>query len=225
LTPLAAALVILVAATPPRGPLESKSFGTTSRGRLENGVSLPIKGTGFVTYSRAGNALGRQYVHSRVRDTLIAAFAAQHAAHAERTFVVGETGLQHGGRFWPHRSHQNGMSVDIFMPVRDAQGRWTRMPTPSWQQFGYAHEFDAKGQEHGLTIDFGCLADLLVELDRQAGRHGLALERIIVAPEYVDRVLDAGGAEARDLEPRLMRRPSWVRHDEHVHLDFRVVDA
>jgi penicillin-insensitive murein endopeptidase len=52
--------------------------------------------------------------------------------------------------------------------------------------------------------------------------HGLTIERIIVAPEYVDRVLIAGGRDLASLSGQFMRRPAWVRHDEHVHVDFKV---
>ncbi len=201
---------------------ESVSLGTPAHGSLQNGVSLPPEGDGFVTYSRLGNWLGRQYVNSRVRDTLLSAFRALHAARPDRVYVVGETGLPAGGVFPPHRSHQNGLSADIFMPVRNDAGQRVLMPTPVWTKFGYALEFDAHGRGEGLSIDFRSLAELLVELDREAAGHGLAVERIIVAPEYVDRVLAADGG-TKALAGRFMRRPAWVRHDEHVHVDFRVV--
>ncbi len=99
------------------------------------------------------------------------------------------------------------------------------MPTAPWQQFGYAMEFDAQGKSAGLSIDFSCLAELLLALDREAQLHGLAIERVIVAPEYVDRVLGAKRSEMAGLASRFMRRPAWVRHDEHVHVDFRVVEG
>ncbi len=76
---------------------ESVSVGTPGKGSLKGGVSMPVAGEGFVTYSRLGNWLGRQYVHSRVRDTLVTAFGALHGARPERTFVMGETGLEEGG--------------------------------------------------------------------------------------------------------------------------------
>ena len=202
----------------------STSRGTPARGSLEGGVSLPVSGDGFESYSRFGNELGRQYVHSRVRDALLEAFAVLHNARSDRLFVVGETGFRSGGRFSPHRSHQNGLSVDIFMPVVDGSKRSVAMPTPAWRKFGYALEFDASGQGEGLSIDFPSLAELLVELDLAAGRHGLAVERIIVAPEYVDRILVAGGPPLVSLSARFMRKAAWVRHDEHVHVDFRVED-
>lgn len=214
-----ALVVVLVA---PFGWAESRSHGTPARGSLEGGVSLATAGQGFVTYSRLGTWTGRQYVHSRVRDTLMAAFSALHAVRPERVFVVGETGLKGGGRFRPHRTHQNGLSVDIFMPVVDDAGRSVPMPTPAWRKFGYGLEFDPAGRGDGLAVDFTSLADLIAELGRQGRARGLEIERVIVAPEYVDRVLAARRGELAGWAARFMRQPAWVRHDEHVHVDFQL---
>lgn len=200
-------------------------MGTTAKGSLRDGVSFAARGEGFVTYSTLGNLVGRQYVHSRVHHALVAAFAALHTATPDRTFVLGETGLKAGGRVPPHRTHQNGLSVDIFMPVRDAESRQTMMPTAPWNKFGYSLEFDRNGRGEGLTIDFDSVAELLLEIHRQAGLQGLAVERIIVAPEYVDRVLSAKAVRIRELGPQFMRKPAWVRHDEHLHIDFRLLPA
>jgi penicillin-insensitive murein endopeptidase len=205
---------------------QSVSAGTPANGSLKNGVSFASHGTGFVTHSALGHFLGRQYVHSAVHDAVVAAFASLHASEPGRTFVLGETGLKAGGRFRPHRTHQNGLSVDIFMPVRDEAGRHVPMPTAPWNKFGYSLEFDAGGRgERGLAIDFESLANLLIEVERQARGRGLALDRIIVAPEYVERVLSTRAAGIRELAPLFMRRPAWVRHDEHVHIGFRVLPA
>lgn len=217
-----AAVVLVVVLSAQPGLAESRSHGTPARGSLEGAVSLATSGDGFVTYSRLGNWTGRQYVHSRVRDTLEATFTALHAVRPERVFVVGETGLKGGGRFRPHRTHQNGLSIDIFMPVVDDAGRSVPMPTLPWRKFGYGLEFDTAGRGDGLAIDFTSLAQLVAELGRQGRRQGLEIERIIVAPEYVDRVLAAGRGELAPLSGRFMRRPAWVRHDEHVHVDFQI---
>lgn len=214
-----AALLALLASV---AGAESVSRGTPARGSLEAGESLPASGPGFTTYSRLGNAIGRQYVHSRVRATLLDAFAELHTAKPDRIFVVGETGFRRGGRFRPHRTHQNGLSVDVFMPVLDAEGSPASLPTPPWRRFGYALEFDADGRGEGLSIDFAALAELLVVLQRAAVRHGLDVARIIIAPEYIDRVLAAGGSRLALLADRFTRTPAWVRHDEHLHLDFRL---
>jgi penicillin-insensitive murein DD-endopeptidase len=204
---------------------ESVSVGTPAKGSLKDGVSFASQGSGFVTYSTLGNLMGRQYVHSRVQATLVEAFASLHAAAPDRTFVLGETGLKGGGRIRPHKTHQNGLSVDIFMPVRDDASRRVLMPTAPWNKFGYSLEFDSSGHGEGVVIDFDSVAELLVEVDRQAQRHGLALDCIIVAPEYVDRVLAAKAVGIGQLAPLFMRTPAWVRHDEHLHVDFRVLPA
>jgi penicillin-insensitive murein DD-endopeptidase len=201
---------------------ESVSVGTPAKGSLKDGVSFAAQGSGFATYSSLGTVLGRQYVHSRVHNALVEAFASLHTAAPDRTFVLGETGLKAGGRFSPHKTHQNGLSVDIFMPVRDGEARRVLMPTAPWNKFGYSLEFDASGRGEGLVIDFESVAELLIEIDRQAQGHGLAVERIIVAPEYVERVLSAKANGIRQLSQRFMRTPAWVRHDEHLHIDFRL---
>jgi penicillin-insensitive murein DD-endopeptidase len=153
----------LAVATAVCADAQSVSLGTPEHGSLQGGVSIPVEGDGFVSYSRLGNWLGRQYVNSRVRDILLTAFKVLHAAQPDRIYVIGETGLKAGGRFRPHRSHQNGLSVDIFMPVRDEAGKRVLMPTPSWRKFGYGLEFDAEGKGEGLVIDFTSLAELLAE--------------------------------------------------------------
>jgi penicillin-insensitive murein endopeptidase len=107
----------------------SLSRGTVNSGSLEHGRTLPPWGAGFVTYSFLGAALGRQYVHEKVRDALVAAFTAHARLEPGRRFVTGETGWPGGGRIRPHRSHENGMSVDVFMPVDGpdgSPGTWRR---------------------------------------------------------------------------------------------------
>jgi penicillin-insensitive murein endopeptidase len=69
------------------------------------------------------------------------------------------------------------------------------------------------------------VAQLLLEVHRQAGLHGLAVDRIIVAPEYIGRVLSVKAPGIRQLEQLFMRKPAWVRHDEHLHIDFRLASA
>ncbi len=78
------------------GDTPSRSIGRVGAGRLEHGHPIPPWGPGHVTYSYLGAALGRQYVHGSVRDTLTAAFAARAAKEPGRTFVLAE-GLERLG--------------------------------------------------------------------------------------------------------------------------------
>jgi penicillin-insensitive murein endopeptidase len=199
----------------------SRSIGTPAQGRLEHGHPIPPSGSGFVTYSYLGSALGRQYVHGAVRDLLVEVFAACARDRPDRRFIVGETGWPQGGRFWPHKSHENGLSVDVFMPLRDETGRARDVTTWPWKKFGYGLEFDVEGKLGDLSIDFDELALLLTEIDARAPAFGLRVQQIIVAPEYVPLILATpSGKKMGRLSAALLRRPVWWRHDEHVHVDF-----
>ncbi|WP_437741092.1 penicillin-insensitive murein endopeptidase [Sorangium sp. So ce1504] len=203
------------------GAAPSESAGSPARGRLLHGHPLRPSGPGHVTYSYLGASLGRQYVHGAVRDALEEAFAACAAARPGRRFVVGETGHRDGGPFWPHRTHQNGLSVDIFVPLRDGAGRPADVSTYPWNKLGYGLEFDAQGRWGELTIDFDDLARLLSALDEKARPRKLRIQRIILAPEYVPLLLASpAGRKLGSLAGAIPRGPVWWRHDEHVHIDF-----
>ncbi len=203
------------------GDTPSRSIGRVGAGRLEHGHPIPPWGPGHVTYSYLGAALGRQYVHGSVRDTLTAAFAARAAREPGRTFVLAETGDRDGGRFPPHRTHQAGTSADILVPMMDAQGRPASLPSWPWNLFSYGLELDAKGRLGDLRIDFESLAALLLELDAQARARGFHVRKIILAPEYQPSLLQTpSGKRFGRLAGTLMRTPAWVRHDEHFHVDF-----
>ena len=201
----------------------SRSVGTKAAGRLENGKRLPTNGSNFRAYSRLGALLGRTSVHGDVRDAIVEAYAAMAYTAPEVTWIYGETGWPSGGRFRPHRTHQNGLSVDFMVPVRTADGEPTTLPTAPWKKFGYAIEFDAAGRSGDLQIDFAAIALHLDALDRAARRHGLAIDLVIFAPELRRQL--ALTEQGRRLDSRLpwMKGIPWVRHDDHYHVDFRRV--
>jgi penicillin-insensitive murein endopeptidase len=201
--------------------LPSRSVGAPGAGRLEHGHPIAPSGAGYVTYSYLGAALGRQYVHGAVRDLLVETFAACHKARPDRRFVVGETGWPRGGAFWPHHGHESGTSVDVFVPLRDAAGLARDVEPWPWNRFGYGLELDAAGKLADLHLDFDDLALLLLELGARAPSFGLRVQQIILAPELVPLLLASPtGKKLGSLSSTLLRRPSWWRHDEHVHVDF-----
>jgi len=95
---------------------QSICHGTVANGRVENAVALPRQGPNFTAYSSLAASLGRTYVHSEVRDILLEAYRGAAQAMPDRVYVYGETGWENGGRIRPHRTHQNGTSVDFFVP-------------------------------------------------------------------------------------------------------------
>src|SRR5512143_887219 len=89
---------------------ESICYGTEEKGRIENAWQLPTEGPNFSSYSYLGVMLGRNYVHSKVYETILDAYNKLKKDMPEKVFVYGETGWKNGGRFRPHKTHQNGLS-------------------------------------------------------------------------------------------------------------------
>jgi len=201
---------------------ESKCFGSVSSGRLENGVKLPNSGPNFQTYSDLGSSAGRTFVHSKVRDIVVDAYKALSTDDPDLKFVYGETGWQSGGRIRPHRTHQNGLSVDFFVPVRDGGGRSVRIPTGFTNKFGYDVDFDANGRFNGLTIDFNALAEHLYQLDVAAKKRGAAIAIVIFDPPYLAKLLATTKGPYLQQHLPFMKGSAWVRHDEHYHVDFKI---
>lgn len=199
----------------------SVSVGRKGAGWLEHGKRLPTAGSNFRAYSRLGALLGRNSVHEDVRAAILAAYDELEVTQPRVRFIYGETGWPSGGQFRPHRTHQNGLSADFMVPVRRADGTPSAIPTTPWRKFGYALEFDAAGHSGNLQIDFAAMAAHLEALDRAARPHGLAIELVILAPEYQRQLAEA--PRGRTLVRRMpwMTSKPWVRHDDHYHVDFR----
>lgn len=200
---------------------ESQCFGTVAKGRLERGVKLPQSGANFEAYSSLGWTAGRTYVHSKVADVVVAAYGALASERANVRFVYGETGWAAGGRFRPHRSHQNGLSVDFFVPVRDARGMPATLPIAPTNKLGYGIDFDAKGRFQQYTIDFEAIGDHLYQLDVAARAHGVGVAMVIFDPQYLPKLYATSHGPYLRRLPFMKGKP-WVRHDEHYHVDFSV---
>ena len=198
----------------------SESHGTTSNGSLSNGKRLPTTGSNFVTYSYLGSTLGRNSVHNKVRDIVLEAYAAMAVEYPDLRFVLGETGWPGGGSFRPHKSHSNGLSVDFMVPVRDENGRPTSLPTSIFNKFGYGIEFDSSGKADSLTIDFDAMALHLTQLKQATQNHGLNIELVIFDPTLQSKLFATNAGRALPSILRFSTSPSWVRHDEHYHVDF-----
>jgi penicillin-insensitive murein endopeptidase len=198
----------------------SVCFGTPQRGALQDGCQLPSSGSNFTAYSSVGVEAGRTYVHCSVKAAIVEAYAALAQQHPELRFVYGETGLAGGGPFPPHKTHQNGLSVDFFVPVRDAKGRSVTPPATASNRWGYDLEFDRSGRSGELRIDFDAIAAHLAALLEAAPRHGLAIDRVIFDTDLQRHL------RASPLWPSLQGKVDfstergWWRHDEHDHVDF-----
>jgi penicillin-insensitive murein endopeptidase len=201
--------------------LASTCFGTTSAGRIEGAVALPLEGANFIAYTELGLKMGRTYVHTQVRDVVLDAYAVLVRNTPGVRYVYGETGLRTGGSMPPHRTHENGTSVDFMVPVRGQDGLPATLPRSANNRYGYDLDFDSAGTLDELRIDFTAIAEHLEQLDLAARRRGLGIARVILDPDLTQHVL-ATPAGARIKSLPFMKTKPWVRHDEHYHVDFAV---
>jgi penicillin-insensitive murein DD-endopeptidase len=202
---------------------EPLSFGGGNCGKLEGGTALPCSGPNFDALAGVDCTLGRNYVHPLVAQTVVDAYGLMRAKLPQRIWQYGETGKKNGGSLWPHKSHQNGLAVDFFMPVVDAAGKPEQLTGSVLNKLGYALEFDQRGHLDGLDIDWSAVGQHLLALEAAGRAHDVRIERIIVTPAYHERLF-VQTPELRRLEPLFMKKEAWVRHDEHYHVDFAIPD-
>lgn len=201
---------------------ESQCFGSVSKGRIEGSVKLPTEGPNFSSYSSLAATLGRTFVHRKVAAVMADSYATLNRQLPDKHYVYGETGWSAGGSFKPHRTHQNGLSVDFFVPVTDGEGRSGPIPTKALERFGYDIEFDAKGRYAEYSIDFAAMAAHVRQLHIAAKAHGIGITQVIFDPPLLPKLLATPDGPYLRQHIRFMRRPAWVRHDEHYHVDFAV---
>jgi penicillin-insensitive murein DD-endopeptidase len=200
----------------------STCIGTPAKGSLINGKRLPTRGKNFVTCSYLGAAVGRNAVHSLVREVVLDAYQQLQRTHANRSFVYGDAGWPSGGRLWPHITHRNGLSIDFMVPVTSREGKPIPLPCNVLNKWGYSLEFDKSGVSGGMKIDFPALAAHLFYLNDSARRRGIKLRIVILSPELQRFLFTTPHGHVLKNQVRFSRTPAWVRHDDHYHVDFLV---
>lgn len=222
--PVSVKLLLLVTLTIPQIVIAEKSvcYGSTSNGRLENGVQLPPKGSNFVEYSAVARMAGRTYVHSEVKKIIVNAYKELEKIAPAKRYKYAETGTVNGGQFKPHKTHRNGLSVDFMTPVQNEKGESVHLPTNVLNRFGYDIEFDGYDSYEGLKIDYDAMAAHIVSLHKQAKIAGYDLWRVIFDPALQVALFKTRYAEYLKRNITFSKKTSWVRHDEHYHIDFSV---
>lgn len=201
---------------------ESVCFGTTSNGRLENGVRLPDSGSNFKSYGLFPELARRTYVHSVVREIVIESYQLLERELPTRVFKYAETGYKNGGQFKPHKTHQNGLSIDFMVPVQNEAGKSVHLPTHPFNKYGYEIEFDKRGKSGEYQIDFDALGAHIVALHKVARKNKVNIWRVIFDPRLQPMLFRSKHGKYIRKNILIPKKRSWVRHDEHYHVDFRV---
>ena len=206
----------------------STAQGTVSAGKLQNGKLIPYAGPNFSYFDTTSYLRGRAFVHHKVLATLLQTYRSLSVDYPDRHFYIMECANQAGGTLPPHRTHQNGLSVDLMVPLlRDS------LPYTALDQLGAQHyllEFDDQGrytQDPKVLIDFELLAHHILLLGKVAAQHGLRISKVILRIELKDELfatthvadLNASGIYfAKSLTPLINSL-----HDDHFHVDFEPI--
>ena len=217
INPSAFAILSFLAATPG----DALSFGGGGCGKLEGGVQLPCSGPNFEAFADTACHLGRTYLHPLVQQVVLEAFEELAKKLPNRVWQYGEMGNAKGGRLWPHKTHQNGLAADFFVPVLNQQGKPDKVSVSVFNKFGYGLEFDNNGQHDRLTIDWKAIAAHLLALEAAGQKHSVRIERVIITPAF-RKILLRQAPELERMESLFMKKEAWVRHDEHYHIDFDI---
>jgi len=203
----------------------STSFGTPGKGSLTNGKLMPFSGSNFHYFDTLSYLNGRAYLHNKVKITILETYKSLFVQHPNDLFGLMECSHETGGQLFPHRTHQNGLSVDFMCPkLKDDK------PYFGLDYIGRAHYFlgfDDSGrytEDTSIRLNFDLMALHILELDQIARHHGLKIKKVILKMELKDEFYatpNGNKVKANGIYITKKLPPSVNRaHDDHFHVDF-----
>jgi penicillin-insensitive murein DD-endopeptidase len=208
--------------------LPSVCTGNEAGGTLEHAKLLPFSGINYCYFDTESYLWGHAFMSDKMMETLLASYKELEQTAPGRRFMYMECGLRDGGPIPGHRTHQNGRSVDLMVPlVKDGQ-LYYGLDTIGGDH--YALDFNDDGSyryDSTIVIDFNTLALQILSLDKQARKQGLHVKKVILKLELKDefyatpngkKVRSKGIYLALNLPPNVNKQ-----HDDHFHVDFEPV--
>lgn len=201
---------------------QSICYGQTHAGSIEKATQLPQKGENYTVFSNLAWYLGRTYVHSQVKTVIVDTYNKLATKFPDHVFMYAETGWANGKKFKPHKTHQNGLSVDFMVPVKNSTGESSLLPVGLNNKWGYDIEFNSDGKFGGYQIDFEVMAEHIKHLHLSAKEHGFSIKRIIFDPHLQPELFKTQHGLYLKENIKFNTNQAWVRHDEHYHVDFDI---
>lgn len=205
--------------------LPSESSGTVGAGSLKHGRLVPFSGSNFQYFDTLSYLSGRAFVHQKTQAILLTAMTKLQQLQPDDRFYIMECSNACGGEMKPHRTHQNGKSIDFMTPLK-CNGKHAY----KYDSLGVNHywmDFNDRGiysSDPSYSVDFDLLATWMLCLHDAAKEHGAKIEKIIWKMELKDelfatkngKVLQQKGVYfAKQLTPLINGL-----HDDHFHVDF-----
>ncbi|SFT40758.1 penicillin-insensitive murein endopeptidase [Lishizhenia tianjinensis] len=206
--------------------LPSTYTGTPANGSLNHAKILPPKGKNFFYFDSTSYLKDRAFTHSDIRDIVLNTYANLDVIYPGRIFSIMEASNKKGGKMDPHRTHQNGMSVDFMFPKLK-----NGVPYHHLDTLGFLHyllDFDENGRytkDTTISIDFETSTHHIYLLALEAEKLNYAIEKVLIYTEYKDELFrttygkklkQKGIYFAQYLTPKINNL-----HDDHYHIDFK----
>ena len=128
---------------------------------------------------------------------------------------------------FPHKTHQNGLSVDFMTPlVKDGKSYY------DLDTLGADHyflDFDDNGKyidDPSISIDFNLVAQHILLLDYVANKFNAKIEKVIIKIELKDDLFATEfGKILKKKDVYVVKKLSPIvnmLHDDHYHIDFKL---
>lgn len=208
--------------------LPSISVGSVSEGSIKNAKLIPFSGENYQYFDRWSYLNGRAFLNGKVLKAVLRTYEVLNQQLPNRGFKIMECSHQEGGKLFPHRTHQNGLSIDFMMPLTKGGRAYYELDDKGIKH--YLLDFDNSGKynkDAAVSIDFNLVAKHILELNRQANKEGLKIVKVIIKIELKDdlfntkygKVLKNSGIYiVKGLTPKINEL-----HDDHYHIDFGVI--
>jgi penicillin-insensitive murein endopeptidase len=188
-----------------------QSIGTYTNGCISGAQTLPLEGTGYQVMRLSRK---RYYGHANLIEFIQ---TLGEAAVAEKigTLLIGDLGQPRGGpTLSGHRSHQNGLDVDIWFLLSEQANKHTLTESEreNWSASSMVNLANYEIDNHWSPAH-----EKVLELAAQQSE----VERIFVNPSIKRELCQHKTAQSREWLRKI--RP-WWKHDDHFHVRLKCPD-
>jgi len=214
--------------TEQKGP--SVSIGKVNNGELKNGVKFSYHGENYNYFSITSYLLLRRcYVHEKVRIINLNTYRNLNKRFPKQKWVIMECSKPQGGKMQPHRTHQNGTSIDFMTPLKSIKSNKQYFWKSHLGVWHYLLTFDKDGylnKRKKVQIDFDMIAHHILTLNKEAKKQGVKIKKVIFKINLKDNLFKSkigkklkksGIYFVKYLTPMVDNV-----HDDHYHIDFEL---
>jgi len=207
---------------------KSQSTGTVSNGKLINGHLIPFSGENYLYFDSLSYVNGRAFLNGSILSAVLSTYKLLQSIKPNRNFVIMECSNKTGGKISPHRTHQNGLSIDFMSPLIKNGKPYYNLDSLGAQH--YLLDFNSSGQltsDTTISIDFDLMALHILTLQKELKKKGYKIEKVILKinlkdnlfkTEYGKKLKGSGIYFAQKLPVNIDNL-----HDDHYHIDFNTI--